>query len=211
MITGAGRGFCAGQDLNDRLAKPGETIVLGVTLEQYYNPLIRRLRALPFPVVAAPSGMALGGGCELALACDFRIVAADARFGQPEILLGIIPGGGGTQRLARLVGPAVAKDLVFTGRTIDAAEATRVGLADRVVEPDDVSAAAQAWAADLARGPRRAIALAKRAIDAGLDRSIDDGLALEQDAFVEVFATRDATTGVQSFLEHGPGKAVFGG
>jgi enoyl-CoA hydratase len=217
VITGGRRIFAAGADITQFAADTNPAsfaLADGGRVREVGGAFLRALgavAALPMPTIAAINGVALGGGCELALACDFRIVAADARFGQPEILLGIIPGGGGTQRLARLVGPAVAKDLVFTGRTIDAAEATRVGLADRVVEPDDVSAAARAWAADLARGPRRAIALAKRAIDAGLDRSIDDGLALEQDAFVEVFATRDATTGVQSFLEHGPGKAVFGG
>jgi enoyl-CoA hydratase/carnithine racemase len=154
------------------------------------------------------NGVALGGGCELALACDLRVASAGARFGQPEILLGIIPGGGGTQRLARLVGPARAKDLIFTGRAIDAAEAAAIGLVDRVVDGDAVDAALE-LAAQLAAGPQAALALAKRAIDEGLEGTLAEGLELEQRCFVDSFGTEDAAVGVESFLEHGPGRATF--
>jgi enoyl-CoA hydratase len=162
-------------------------------------------------VIAAVAGHALGGGCELALACDVRIAADNARFGQPEILLGIIPGGGGTQRLARLVGPSKAKDLVLTGRAIGADEALAIGLADEVVPADDLQAHVRAKAAELAKGALAAQALCKRAIDEGLDSSLEDGLLLEQDLFIEVFGTHDAAIGVQSFVENGPGKATFTG
>jgi len=155
------------------------------------------------------SGFALGGGCELALACDLRIASTRAKFGQPEILLGIIPGGGGTQRLARLVGPSRAKDLILSGRQVGAEEALAMGLVNRVVAPDELDDAALGWATDLAAGPLDAMAIAKRVIDDGLEGDLDAGLQIEQDGFVEVFATGDATIGVRSFLEHGPGNASF--
>ena len=167
--------------------------------------------AIPRVTIAAVNGFALGGGCELALACDLRVAADDARFGQPEILLGIIPGGGGTQRLPRLVGPSRAKDLVFTGRQVPADEALRIGLTDRVVPASAVLDTALAWAAEFARGPLAAHALAKRAIDEGLEGPLAAGLELEQELFGEVFATEDAGAGVRSFLAHGPGKATFTG
>jgi enoyl-CoA hydratase/carnithine racemase len=144
------------------------------------------------------------------MGADFRYLAEGARVGQPEILLGIIPGGGGTQRLARLVGPARAKDLILTGRQVDAAEALAIGLVDRVVPDAEVHDEALAWAGELAHGPLRAQALAKQAIDDGLDGSLAEGLDLEQELFVEVFATDDAETGINSFLADGPGQAVFG-
>jgi enoyl-CoA hydratase/carnithine racemase len=161
--------------------------------------------------IAAVSGVALGGGCELALACDLRIASTRAKFGQPEILLGIIPGGGGTQRLPRLIGPARAKDMILTGRTVDADEALRIGLVDEVVEPDALFDRAIERAAALAKGPLVAHGLAKRAIDRGLDITLGGGLDLEQQLFVEVFRTDDAQAGVSSFLEHGPGQAKFRG
>jgi enoyl-CoA hydratase len=167
--------------------------------------------AIPRCVIAAISGFALGGGCELALACDLRIASERAKLGQPEILLGIIPGGGGTQRLARLVGPAKAKEMVLTGRQVAADEALRIGLVDEVVAPDELHARALGLAAELARGAVVAQGLAKRAVDQGLGGSLDAGLALEQDLFAEAFATEDARIGVASFLEHGPGKATFVG
>jgi enoyl-CoA hydratase len=166
---------------------------------------------IPRVTIAAVNGFALGGGCELALACDLRVAGDDARFGQPEILLGIIPGGGGTQRLPRLVGPSRAKDLVLTGRQVPADEALSIGLADRVVPATEVREAALAWAAEFARGPLVAHALAKRAIDEGLDGPLAAGLELEQELFGEVFATADAGAGVRSFLAYGPGRATFSG
>jgi enoyl-CoA hydratase len=169
------------------------------------------LAAVPRMVIAAVNGYALGGGCELALACDLRVVGDDARLGQPEILLGIVPGGGGTQRLPRLVGASRAKELIATGRQVRADEALAIGLADRVVPADDVLDEAMALAAGLARGAVVAQGLAKRAIDEGLDLPLDRAVAVERRAFVDSFATEDARIGVSSFVASGPGKAEFVG
>ena len=169
------------------------------------------MAAIPRCVIAAVSGFALGGGCELALACDLRIASERAKFGQPEILLGIIPGGGGTQRLARLVGPSRAKELILTGRQVGADEALRIGLVNEVVASDELHDRACALAAELAAGAVVAQGLAKRAVDRGLQGSLAAGLELEQQLFAESFATEDARIGVASFLEHGPGKAQFTG
>ncbi len=163
------------------------------------------------PVIAAITGYALGGGLELALCADFRVLGESAKVGQPEILLGLIPGAGGTQRLPRLIGPAKAKDLIFTGRFVDAAEALAIGLADKVVPDEQVYAAACAMAVRYAAGPAIAIAVAKQAIDAGLDTDLDTGLEFERISFAGLFATDDANVGMRSFLENGPGKAVFSG
>ena len=206
VITGGDRLFAAGADISE-FAGPGEARTIGALFLEAMN----AVAAIPRATIAAVSGFALGGGCELALACDFRLASTRAKFGQPEILLGIIPGGGGTQRLARLVGPAKAKDLIFSGRQVDATEALTMGLADRVVEPDDLHGEALAWAGELARGAVAAQGLAKAAIDRGLDGTLGAGLDLEQQLFVEVFGTDDAATGVASFLEHGPGHATFTG
>ncbi|MCB0970337.1 MAG: enoyl-CoA hydratase/isomerase family protein [Acidimicrobiales bacterium] len=206
VLTGNERFFAAGADISE-FSGPDQAREIGGLFVR----AIGGLEALPRPVIAAISGFALGGGCELALACDFRVASSKAVLGQPEILLGIIPGGGGTQRLPRLIGPARAKDLVFTGRQVGAAEALDIGLVDRVVEPDELLDVALGWAAELAAGPSTAIGLAKAAIDGGLEGSLADGIALEQDRFVEVFGTDDARIGVASFLEHGPGKATFTG
>src|SRR3954469_13427982 len=167
------------------------------------------LARLPKPVIAAVTGYALGGGCELALTADFRISADDAKWGQPEILLGIIPGAGGTQRLPRLVGPAKAKDIIFTGRFVDAQEALEIGLVDAVVPAADVYTAAVEMVSRYARGPAFALRAAKEAIDGGLDAGLATGLRLESHLFASIFATEDSRTGMQSFIEKGPGKAVF--
>ncbi|HEX8304935.1 MAG TPA: enoyl-CoA hydratase-related protein [Jatrophihabitans sp.] len=164
---------------------------------------------LPKPVIAAVTGYALGGGCELALTADFRVSADNAKWGQPEILLGVIPGAGGTQRLARLIGPAKTKDLVFTGRFVDAAEALELGLVDVVVAADDVYPTAQAMAAKFARGPALALRAAKLAIDGGLQTDLASGLKLESQLFAGLFATEDKQRGMGSFIESGPGKAEF--
>ncbi|MFF5171393.1 enoyl-CoA hydratase-related protein [Micromonospora sp. NPDC000089] len=152
------------------------------------------------PVVAAITGYALGGGCELALACDWRIVAEDAKLGQPEIKLGIIPGAGGTQRLARLVGPARAKDLIMTGRMVDAQEALRIGLADRVVPATDVYTAAVELVTPFLTGPAQALRAAKLAVDAGLDMDLTSGLAWESQLFAALFATDDRREGMAAFV-----------
>ncbi len=163
------------------------------------------------PVIAAITGYALGGGLELALCADFRVVGAGAKVGQPEILLGIIPGAGGTQRLPRLIGPARAKDLIYSGRFVDSAEALAIGLADKVVPDDEVYQAACELAARYAGGPAIALRAAKEAIDRGLETDLDAGLEIERLNFAGLFATDDATTGMRSFLENGPGKASFSG
>jgi enoyl-CoA hydratase/carnithine racemase len=215
VITGGPRLFAAGADISEfavdaepgsfRIAEPDRVRRIGAA----FVDALGAVAALPCPTIASVSGFALGGGCELALACDLRIASSRAKFGQPEILLGIIPGGGGTQRLARLVGPSRAKDLILSGRQVGAEEALAMGLVNRVVAPDELEDAAFGWATELAAGPLDAMAIAKRVIDDGLDGALDRGLGIEQDGFVEVFATGEATVGVRSFLADGPGHATF--
>jgi enoyl-CoA hydratase/carnithine racemase len=165
--------------------------------------------AMPQPTIAAVTGYALGGGCELALCCDIRIAADNATFGQPEILLGIIPGAGGTQRLARLVGVSRAKELILTGRFVAADEALRIGLATEVVSATEVLPRAMELAQVLANGPRLAMTAAKQVIDAGADLDLAAALRAEQQAFARLFGTSDQTLGMRSFIDNGPGKAVF--
>ena len=169
------------------------------------------LASIPKVVIAAVNGYALGGGCELALTADFRFAAEDAQFGQPEILLGIIPGAGGTQRLPRLVGRSKAKEMVYSGRFYGAAECLATGLVDQVHPPAEVYAKACEAAARYAKGPGLALRAAKQAIDNGLDVGIDAGLLLERHAFQSLFATEDAAEGMASFVAKGPGKAAFRG
>jgi enoyl-CoA hydratase len=166
---------------------------------------------VPRCTIAAVNGFALGGGLELALACDFRVAGEDAKFGVPEILLGVIPGGGGTQRLPRLVGSSRAKEMIVTGHQVRAEEALSIWLANRVVAPDYVLEAALGWAAELAAGPVVAHGLAKAAVDRGLDGTLAEGLEAERQAFSAVFKTEDAAIGIRSFVENGPGKATFVG
>jgi enoyl-CoA hydratase/carnithine racemase len=163
------------------------------------------------PVVAAITGYALGGGMELALAADFRVAGERARVGQPEILLGIIPGAGGTQRLPRLVGPAKAKDIVFSGRMLTAAEALEIGLVDQVVPDESVYAAALDMVKRYANGPALALRAAKQAIDYGLGVDLATGLEIERVQFAALFGTEDQQAGMRSFLENGPGQATFTG
>jgi enoyl-CoA hydratase len=215
VVTGGDRIFAAGAEISEFRSPeaPGE-VITRAEAEQLGQMFLRALNAvadIPRATIAAVSGFALGGGCELALACDFRIASEKAKLGQPEILLGIIPGGGGTQRLARLVGPARAKDLIFSGRQVRADEALAIGLVDEVVAPEEVLDRALDKAAALAAGATVAQGLAKRAIDRGLDITLAGGLDLEQQLFAEVFTTDDARIGVSSFLEHGPGRATFTG
>jgi enoyl-CoA hydratase/carnithine racemase len=206
VITGGDRIFAAWADISE-FGGPAE----GRAIAEGFHRALDTVAAIPRFVIAAVSGYALGGGCELALACDYRIASERAVFGQPEILLGIIPGGGGTQRLPRAVGASRAKELMVTGRQVKAEEALRIGLADEVVAPEQLHERAFALAAEVARGAVQAQALVKRAVDEGLQNDLGAGLRLERGLFELVFHTDDSRVGVQSFLEHGPGKAAFTG
>jgi len=206
VVWGGEKVFAAGADIKEMQAMSYQDMVdRSRDLQDAFTAVAR----IPKPVVAAVTGYALGGGCELALCADFRIAGENAKLGQPEILLGLIPGAGGTQRLSRLIGPSRAKDLIFTGRMVAADEALTLGLVDRVVPADEVYAQAHAWAARLARGPAYALRAAKEAVDSGLDAGLDTGLAIERTLFAGLFATQDRETGMRSFVEEGPGKAKF--
>jgi enoyl-CoA hydratase/carnithine racemase len=208
VLYGGEKVFAAGADIKEMVqARYGDMVERAGPLSDAFDTVAR----IPKPVVAAVTGYALGGGCELALTADFRVCGDNARLGQPEILLGIIPGAGGTQRLPRLVGPARAKDIVYSGRFVDADEALRIGLVDRVVAPDDVYATAVEMAGAYANGPAIALRAAKAAIDGGLDTDLASGLRLESHVFAALFATEDRAIGMRSFVEQGPGKAQFVG
>jgi enoyl-CoA hydratase len=208
VIYGGPKVFAAGADIKEM--KDLSYADMAARAPELQNAFAAVAR-IPKPVVAAITGYALGGGFELALCADFRVCGDNAKVGQPEILLGIIPGAGGTQRLARLVGPAKAKDLVFSGRFVDAGEALHLGLVDEVVAPDDVYTAAVARVQRYVGGPAIALRAAKAAIDGGLDNDLDSGLRLESHLFAALFATEDRRIGMESFVESGPGKAVFTG
>lgn len=206
VITGGDRLLAAGADIA-QFGGPDEAAVIGAKIHAAFD----AVAAIPRFVIAAVSGYALGGGCELALACDYRIASSRAVFGQAEILLGIVPGGGGTQRLPRAIGSGRAKEMCITGRQVRAEEALRIGLADEVVDPEELHERALALAEQVARGALVAQSICKRLIDEGMSRSLEEGLALECDGFVEVFASDDARIGISSFLKNGPGKAEFTG
>ncbi|MFE5513307.1 enoyl-CoA hydratase/isomerase family protein [Streptomyces sp. NPDC056529] len=207
VLYGGEKVFAAGADIKEMQVMDHVAMVKrSRALQDAFTAVAR----IPKPVVAAITGYALGGGCELALCADYRIAADNAKLGQPEILLGLIPGAGGTQRLSRLVGPSRAKDLIFTGRMVKADEALSLGLVDRVVPPAEVYEQAHAWAAKLAQGPAVALRAAKEAVDQGLEADIDTGLAIERTWFAALFATEDRERGMRSFVEEGPGKAKFG-
>jgi enoyl-CoA hydratase/carnithine racemase len=206
VVTGGEKAFAAGADVAEFTAD-GVAPKISAAFRRAFD----ALEAIPRPVIAAIEGFALGGGLELALACDLRVAADNVRVGQPEVLLGIIPGAGATQRLPRLVGPARAKELIWSGRQVKADEALAIGLVDRVVPASELEEASLAWAASFASGAVVAMGVAKIVIDGGVGGTLEDGLDLEAEAFAEVFGTEDAATGVRSFLEHGPGKAKFVG
>jgi enoyl-CoA hydratase/carnithine racemase len=207
VVTGNDRAFAAGADVTE--FSPNEESARLVAAS--FRSACDAIAAIPRPVIAAMRGYALGGGLELALACDLRVASENARFGQPEILLGIIPGGGATQRLPRLIGAARAKEMVWSGRQVRADEALAIGLVDRVVPAGDVLDNALHWARSFASGAVVAMGLAKLAIDEGLEGTLAAGLELEADRFADSFATHDAATGIASYVEHGPGKAEFSG
>jgi len=208
VVYGGPKVFAAGADIKEMQAMSYADMVERIATLQAG---LGSLAGVPKPTIAAVTGYALGGGLEVALACDFRVAGDNARLGVPEIQLGIIPGGGGTQRLPRLVGPARAKDMIFTGRHVRADEALAIGLVDEVVPPDEVYAAAVRRAARFATGPALALRAAKAAVDLGLGVDLETGLALERQVFAGLFATEDRATGMASFVEQGPGKAEFAG
>ena len=208
VLYGGEKVFAAGADIKEMEQMSYSDMVFhSRRLQSAFTAVAR----IPKPTVAAITGYALGGGCELAMTCDFRVAAKNAKLGQPEILLGLIPGAGGTQRLSRLVGPAKAKDLVYSGRFVSADEALAIGLVDEVVEAEDVYATARARVEQYVGGPALALRAAKEAIDRGLEVELDTGLEIESMQFASLFATKDRAIGMRSFIENGPGKASFEG
>jgi enoyl-CoA hydratase/carnithine racemase len=198
IVYGGEKVFAAGADIAEFTTTTYQQMTArAAALSGAFDTVAR----IPKPVVAAITGYALGGGCELALACDWRVVAEDAKLGQPEIRLGLIPGAGGTQRLARLVGPARAKDLIFSGRMVDAEEALRIGLADRVVPAADVYATAVELLRPYTSGPALALRAAKLAVDHGLGMDLASGLAFESQLFASLFATDDVREGTAAFID----------
>jgi enoyl-CoA hydratase/carnithine racemase len=208
VLYGGEKVFAAGADVKEFAAMDHAAMMRD---SQRLASSLDEMARLPKPVIAAVTGYALGGGCELALTADFRVCAENARWGQPEILLGIIPGAGATQRLPRLIGPNRAKDLIYSGRFVDAGEALGLGLVDVVVPAEDVYSTAVSMASAYAKGPALALRAAKAAIDGGLDGDLASGLRLEAHLFASLFATDDRRAGMQSFIERGPGKAEFTG
>jgi enoyl-CoA hydratase/carnithine racemase len=208
ILYGGERVFAAGADIK-------EMAPLGVAEMSEWAAALQAALSdvadIPKPVVAAITGYALGGGLELALCADFRVLGESAKVGQPEILLGVIPGAGGTQRLPRLIGPAKAKDLIFTGRQVGAQEALAIGLADKVVPDAEVYQAARDLVVQYAAGPALALRAAKQAVNKGLEVDLATGLEIERLHFSSLFATEDQKSGMRSFVENGPGKAVFEG
>ena len=208
VLYGGEKVFAAGADIKEmEQMSYADMVFHSRRLQSAFTAVAR----IPKPTVAAITGYALGGGCELAMTCDFRVAAKNAKLGQPEILLGLIPGAGGTQRLSRLVGPAKAKDLVYSGRFVSADEALAIGLVDEVVEAEDEDAAARARVEQYVGGPALALRAAKEAIDRGLEVELDTGLEIESMQFASLFATKDRAIGMRSFIENGPGKASFEG
>ncbi len=203
VVTGGERVFAAGAEIS-QLQGTGNLI-------GNFRRAFDTLAALPRPVIAAIAGYALGGGLELALACDLRVASATARLGVPEILLGLYPAAGGTQRLPRLIGPARTKELIWSGRQVRPDEALAIGLVDKVVPAGEHLEAALEWAGALASGAVVAMGLAKRAIDGGLDTTLAEGLDLEAELFADAIRSEDAGIGIRSFFENGPGKAKFVG
>jgi 2-(1,2-epoxy-1,2-dihydrophenyl)acetyl-CoA isomerase len=201
LITGNGRGFCAGQDLNDRLAKPGETVALGGTLEAHYNPLVRKLRALPFPVIAAVNGVAAGAGCNIALACDIVLAARSASFVQSFARIGLIPDSGGTWILPRLVGQARARGLALLAEPLLAEKAQDWGLIWKCLDDAALADEAKKLCEHFAAAPTQGLALIKRALDASADNDLNTQLDLESDLQREASLTPDYAEGVRAFME----------
>ena len=207
VLTGGERNFAAGADITDF---PDFDRDAALAFSRNFNRTALAVEQLPQITISALNGFALGGGLELALATDFRIAASDARLGMPEILLGIIPGGGGTQRLSRLAGITLAKDMVYSGRHLRADEALAARIVSSIHEPDEVQSAAVELAARYAAGPA-SLRIAKRVMLDGYHLPLDEAVEIEAEGFADTFTTEDKVTGVASFMEHGPGKATFVG
>ena len=201
MITGAGRAFCTGQDLSDRLGKPGETVVLGAAQETYYNPLVRKLRSLPFPVVAAVNGVAAGAGCNIALACDIIIASLKASFIQSFARVGLIPDSGGTWILPRLVGNARARGLALLAQELSAEKAASWGLIWRAVDDEALMHEATRICEHFALAPTRSLALIKQALNESANNTLDAQLDLERDLQRAASLTSDYAEGVRAFME----------
>lgn len=204
VITGEGKAFVAGADISEmaHLSEPE-----GLAFGQRGSAVFKKIEDLPFPVVAAVNGFALGGGCELAMACDIRIASAKARFGQPEVGLGIIPGFSGTYRLPKLVGQGIAKELIYTGKMIGADEALRIGLVNSVVQPEELAGAVDALVTSILKNAPIAVSYAKACINENYDLDVDESIALENQYFSKCFATGDQKEGMDAFLNKRP--AVF--
>ena len=197
VITGEGKAFVAGADISE-MAHLSEAE--GLAFGQRGSRVFKKIEDLPFPVIAAVNGFALGGGTELAMACDIRIASKKARFGQPEVGLGIIPGFSGTYRLAKLVGQGVAKDLIYTGKMIDADEALRIGLVNSVVVHEELMNAVDAMVAQIRKNAPIAVSYAKACINENYDLDVDESIALENQYFAKCFATADQKEGMDAFL-----------
>ena len=201
VITGEGKSFVAGADIS---VMSNLSEAEGLAFGQKGAAVFKKIEDLPFPVVAAINGFALGGGCELAMACDIRIASEKAKFGQPEVGLGIIPGFSGTYRLPKLVGQGIAKELIYTGKMITAAEALRIGLVNSVVAPEVFQEAVDSLVASIVKNAPRAVSLAKKSINENFDMNVDDALALENKYFAKCFATKDQKEGMAAFLGKRP-------
>ena len=199
VITGSGeKAFVAGADIGEMSTLTPEE---GEAFGKHGNDVFRKLETLPIPTIAAVNGFALGGGCELSMSCDIRICADTAVFGQPEAGLGITPGFGGTQRLARLVGPGMAKQLIYTAKNIKADEAYRIGLVNAVYPLDELMPAAEKMAETIAKNAPIAVRACKKAINEGLEVAMDDAVVIEEKLFGSCFKTADQIEGMSAFLE----------
>ncbi|TSE00993.1 enoyl-CoA hydratase/isomerase family protein [Skermania sp. ID1734] len=208
IIDGGPKVFSAGDDVAELATITASQMqLMAVDVQK----ALGAVAEIPKPTVAAISTYALGSGLEIALCADRRVIGDNVKLAMSQVLVGLIPGGGGTQRLTQLVGPSVAKDLIFTGRFVEPDEALRIGLVDAVVAPDDVYTSAREWAAQFVGGPARALAAAKSAIDTGLSATAAAGFEAERESCAALFATDDARAGMQSFLADGPGRAPFVG